>query len=116
MSKKTKEKFVNKKYRKKDIKKYYYMYHSYLSNHIDDFDKDTKKLFKYLSVLMEKTVPMTVYDSVIYEEHRSDGIYYDIYNKCPNCHTPQEYEFISYCAYCGQRLDWKLIVDDEDEE
>ena len=60
---------------------------------------DLSVLFRMMTTYR---VPMMVKNAIIFEHWPVDNIYY----RCPRCQKLLEREFMGYCSYCGQCLDW----------
>lgn len=77
---------------------------------------DIKELQKLISAAIDKQIPKR---PDYYADGYADGMLAYDYAKCPVC----EHEFeegindweCDYCQDCGQRLDWSVDVEDDEE-
>ncbi len=67
-----------------------------------------KNQIKLLADQLRYRLPMTVTDTICYEDRNR----MEEYCICPRCGTVLEREFQAYCNGCGQRLDWRRVEDE----
>ena len=53
-------------------------------------------------LILSYRIPMNVTDAMVFPRWPQDDIYY----RCPRCQKLLDREFMAYCDYCGQCLDW----------